>query len=177
MAQSVTNDALWEKLSEIDKKIERLSEIQTSSATTPQKGSDKDEIIAKIEEYAYKLGKKSDTHSDMSKQGIKKLIGDLLMIGEMIACVNDRQQAYFELQKEGKETYLNFILFKVRKTTAAIAILSMLVFILTLFCIKQRSSYAQLNKEFNRQETIVKEMQTEVDSLRSVIKPNIKKKK
>ena len=176
MAQSVTNDALWEKLSEIDKKIERLSEIQTSSATTPQKGSDKDEIIAKIEEYAYKLGKKSDTHSDMSKQGVKKLTGDLLMIGEMIACVNDRQQAYFELQKEGKETYLNFILFKVRKTTAAIAILSILVFVLSLFGMKQRNSYALLNEEFLLQETIIKERQAEVDSLRAIKPKGVKKK-
>ena len=174
MAQSVTNDALWEKLSEVDKKIERLSEVQALSATTPQKESDKDEIIDKIEEYAYKLGKKSDTHSDMSKQGIKKLIGDLLMIGEMIACVNDRQQAYFESQKEGKETYLNFKLFKVRKTVA-IAVLSMLVFTLTLFGIKQRGSYALLNEEFIQQESTIKEIQTEVDSLRNV-KPKGAKK-
>lgn len=31
MAQSVSNDALWEKLSEIDKKLEKLSEMQKLS--------------------------------------------------------------------------------------------------------------------------------------------------
>ena len=31
MAQSVSNDALWEKLSEVDKKLEKLSEMQKIS--------------------------------------------------------------------------------------------------------------------------------------------------
>lgn len=31
MAQSVSNDALWEKLSEVDKKLEKLSECQRIS--------------------------------------------------------------------------------------------------------------------------------------------------
>ena len=176
MAQSVTNDALWEKLSEVDKALNELTRTHKSSAQTLEQAGLKDEIISKIEEYAYKLGQKSKMYSDANKQDAKKLTGDLLMFAEMIACISDRQQAYFESQKEDKETYLNFKLFKVRKTTIAIAILSMLVFTLTLFCIKQRSSYVLLNEEFIQQEAIIKEMQVEVDSLRAIKPKGIKMK-
>ena len=177
MAQSVTNDALWEKLSEIDKTLNELAKTHKSSTQTLEQVGLKDEIISKIEEYAYKLGKKSDMHSDANKQDAKKLTGDLLMLAEMIACISDRQLVYFELQKEDKETYLNFKLFKIRKTTVAIAILSVLVFILTLFCMKQQNDYSLLTEVCYKQGLYIDQVKTEVDSLRNVIKPNIKKKK
>ena len=176
MAQTVSNDALWEKLSEIDRTLNELTKTHKSSSQTPEQVALKDEIIAKIEEYAYKLGQKSKMYSEANRQDTKKLTGDLLMLAEMIACISDRQQVYFESQKEDKETYLNFKLFKVRKTTTAIAILSVLVFILTLSCIKQRSSYALLNEEFIQQETTIKEIQAEADSLRAMRPKGAKKK-
>jgi len=114
-------------------------------------------------------------HIEQLEQDTKGTFQVLTCICAILKESKEQSETRFESQKEDKETYLNFKLFKVRKTTAAIAILSMLVFILTLFCIKQRSSYALLSKKILRQETIIKETQTEVDSL-SAIKPKGVKK-
>ena len=63
MAQSVSNDALWEKLSEVDQKLEKLSEMQKSSnlrdeqaIIKPDFQKEKDEIVSKLEKYIQGLG-------------------------------------------------------------------------------------------------------------------------
>jgi len=164
MAQSVTNDALWEKLSEIDKTLNELAKTHKSSTQTLEQVGLKDEIISKIEEYAYKLGKKSDMHSDANKQDAKKLTGDLLMLAEMIACISDRQQVYFESQKEDKETYLNFKFFRVKKTSIVITMLGILIFTLTIFCMKQQDDYSLLTEVCYKQGVTLQKLNEELEA-------------
>jgi hypothetical protein len=53
--------------------------------------------------------------------------------------------------QEVDNSYLNFKFFRVRKTSAVIAILGLLVFILTLFSMKQQNDYSLLMDEYYRQ--------------------------
>jgi fumarate reductase subunit C len=55
------------------------------------------------------------------------------------------------LPENNKESCFDFKFFKVRKTAAVIAILGILVFILTLFCMKQQNDYVLLMEEYYRQ--------------------------
>ena len=70
MAQTVTNDALWEKLSEIDKTLNELSITQKSFTQTQEQVGLKDEIIAKIKEDILILGLSNDSHFDANRKNI-----------------------------------------------------------------------------------------------------------
>ncbi len=49
------------------------------------------------------------------------------------------------------KAYFNFRLFKVRRASFVIAVLGLLVFTLTLFCMKQQNDYTLLNYEYYKQ--------------------------
>lgn len=79
MAQSVSNDALWEKLSEVDKKLEKLSEIEKSLTLSDKKEiiksdfqKEKDEIISKLERYIQGLGTHCDSHFKVIHKNIEQ---------------------------------------------------------------------------------------------------------
>ena len=130
----------------------------------PERDNLREKIIAKIEEYAYKLGKQSKTHSEANKQDVKKLIDSLLMIAEMIACVNDRQQEYFKSQKEDKETHLKLGFFKIRKTSFVIVLLGLQVFFQTLFSMKQQNNYTLLVNEYQKQTAPCEDCMTSLEN-------------
>ena len=64
------------------------------------------------------------------------------------------------IKSDDEKSYLNFKFFKFRKTSIVIAVLSLLVFILTLFCMKQQNDYVLLN-EYHRQSIEAKEIEKE----------------
>ena len=53
---------------------------------------------------------------------------------------------------------MNFRLFKLRKSSVLIAILGLLVFILTLFCMKQQNDYVLMMDEYYIQSAENKEI-------------------
>lgn len=147
MAQSVSNDALWEKLAEVDKKLEKLSEIQKLSTLRdeqviikPDFQKEKDEIISKLEKYIQGLGTHCDSHFKVIHKDIEQLEknteGVYNILSYMSAILKEPAEQS-TIKSENGKTYLNFRFFKVRRSSLVIAILSLLVFILTLFCMKQ----------------------------------------
>lgn len=64
------------------------------------------------------------------------------------------------IKSDDEKSYLNFKLFKLRKSSLVIAVLALLVFILTLFCMKQQNDYVLLN-EYHRQSIEAKEIEKE----------------
>ncbi len=158
MAQSVSNDALWEKLSEIDQKLEKLSEMQKSSnlrdeqaIIKPDFQKEKDEIVSKLEKYIQGLGTHCDSHFKVIHKGIGQLEEDtegVYKILSYMSAILKEPAVQAETKSDDKKSFLNFKLFKLRKSSLVIAILSLLVFILTLFCMKQQNDYALLMNEY-----------------------------
>lgn len=154
MAQSVSNDALWEKLAEIDKKLEKLSDMQELSnlrdeqvIIKPDFQKEKDEIVSKLEKYIQGLGTHCDSHFKVIHKGIGQLEEDTEGVYKILAYMSailKEPAVQAETKSDDKKSFLNFKLFKLRKSSLVIAILSLLVFILTLFCMKQQNDYALL---------------------------------
>jgi hypothetical protein len=158
MAQSVSNDALWEKLSEVDKKLEKLSEMQKSSnlrdeqvIVKPDFQKEKDEIISKLEKYIQGQGTHCDSHFKVIHKDIELLEKDTEGVYKVLSYMSAILKEPPELsaiKSDDKKSFLNFKLFKLRKSSIVIATLSLLVFILTLFCMKQQNDYALLMNEY-----------------------------
>jgi len=108
MAQTVSNDALWQKLSEMDKKLDKLSEVRESPIP-------------------------------ILKQQIES--------GE---------------PQKPDDSCFNFKFFKVRKTSFVISILGLLVFILTMFCMKQQNDYSLLMNEYYKQNMTIQKLNEEL---------------
>ncbi len=158
MAQSVSNDALWEKLSEIDKKLEKLSEMQKLSnlrdeqvIIKPDFQKEKDEIVSKLEKYIQGLGTHCDSHFKVINKDIAQLEKDTEGVYKVLSYMSAILKEPAEqptMKSNDKKSFLNFKLFKLRKSSIVIAILGLLVFILTLFCMKQQNDYALLMNEY-----------------------------
>ncbi len=186
MSKSVSNDALWEKLSDIEEKINRYLKEQTVSVPTQEQAgitselrANKDEIVDIFKKCIQGLGIHCDSHFKTIYKNIGQLREDTDGIYKILTCLwrmresEDRSKTEAECDK----SYLNFKFFKLRKLPLVITILGLLVFVLTLFCMKQQNDYSLLNGKYYRQNTVIREMQSKVDSLQNVIaKPMIKKK-
>lgn len=198
MSKSVSNDALWEKLSEIEEKIEKslieqnaIVPVQNQAGEPPELEVYRDEILVKIEEKYHLLGTHSQSHFDANKQKIDVLDENIRKVLTVVRHIRKQQKETVEqqsgndteqrlkvletLEKENKE-YFNLRFFKLRKTHVMITILDLLVFILTLFCMKQQNDYTLLMNEYYQQSIVIKEVQIEVDSLKS-IKSSVPKRK
>ncbi len=173
MAQSVSNDALWEKLSEIEKKIE----MQKMSASTQEQTDisselkvNKNEIITKIKEQAKLLCMHDDSNYAAINQNIGMVREVVEKVWNIVVRIRKQQREsveHIETQKENTIAYFNFRFFKVRKTSLVIAILGLLVFILTLFSMKQQNDYSLLLDRYYRQGIVISEMQMEIDSVKN----------
>lgn len=91
----------------------------------------------------------------------------------MLICISGiiqepKEQSETKLEKD--KSHFNFRFFKVRRTTLIITTIGLLVFMLTIFCMKQQNDYSFLNKEYCKQSIVVREMQEVVDSLRNTLK-------
>ena len=170
MAQSVSNDALWEKLEEVDKKLEKL--VITQESLIPEEnmpeikinsGTTKEEIITEIKEQAHKLGKHADSHFGANMQNIQMLDENIRKILNVVAHIRKQQKENVELQKSDN-AYFYFKFFQIKKSSLVIAILSLLIFILTLFCMKQQNDYVLLMHKYYRQNIEFKEIQEEINT-------------
>ncbi|WP_050699803.1 hypothetical protein [Dysgonomonas sp. BGC7] len=182
MAQSVSNDALWEKLSEVDKKLERLFNTQKPSnldneqaIIKPDFQKERDEIVSKLERYIQGLGTHCDSHFNVIHKDIEQLEKDTEGVYKILSCLSailkETGEQSGTKQDDGK-SYLNFKLFKLRKSSLVIAILGLLVFILTLFCMKQQNDYVLLLDENYKRNMAMPAVQAETDSLETVCKRN-----
>jgi hypothetical protein len=170
MSKSVSNDALWEKLSEIEEKINKSLmepkapvQIQEQSNLTPEIKASKDEIVKKLDKYIQGLGSHCDKHFKFIQTKIDKLDNDM---ADAIACLVHLIKESEKQQKEkDAQSYFSFRFFKIKKTSLAITVLGILIFILTVFGMKQQNDYTLLIKEYYRQGIEMKETQVEVDSL------------
>jgi hypothetical protein len=137
MAQSVSNDALWEKLKEMDNKTDNLSEV-------------KEVIITEIRKDIHIFSLSNDSQFEANKKNIQMLNGNVLNILKEVNLIREQQKEFGEPQK-ADDSYFNFRFFKVRKTFFVIAILGLLVFILKHFCMKQQNDYSILMNEYHKQ--------------------------
>ena len=159
MAQSVSNDALWEKLLEIDKKIDKSAPEQKQVDITTEQKANKEEIIEKLEKYIQGLGSHCDKHFKSILTKTSKLDNDM---SDVIDClIHIIKESEKQQKKEDTQSYFNLKFFKIRKTSAIIAVLSILVFILTLFSMKQQNDYSLLMDEYYRQGIEIREIQAE----------------
>lgn len=168
MAQSVSNDALWEKLSEVDKKLEKFFEMQKSSnlrdeqaIIKPDFQKGKDEVVSKLEKYIQGLGTHCDSHFKVIHKDIAQLEKDTEGVYKVLSYMSAILKEPPELSAiklDDKKSFLNFKLFKLRKSSLVIAILGLLVFILTLFCMKQQNDYVLLMEEGYKQNVILKNL-------------------
>lgn len=157
MAKTVSNDALWEKLLEMDEQLNSLSTDQKLLASslkqlenTSNYESIKDEIIHEINKQARFLGKHSDVNFGVVNQNIKILNEKIRKWLNIIIRIQKQQKETIEPQK-ADNSYLNFKFFKVRKSSFVTAVLGLLVFLLTVFCMKQQSDYGLLLNEYYKQ--------------------------
>jgi hypothetical protein len=111
MSKSVSNDALWEKLSEIEKKInkslmEHKAPVQEQEQRnlTPEIKTTKVEIIEKLEKYIQGLGTHCDKHFKFLQSKVGKLENDM---ADAIACLVHLVK---ESGKQQKHTQSYFIL-------------------------------------------------------------------
>jgi len=176
MSKSVSNDALWEKLSEIEGTINRHLKEQKGPApkqeqadAMPQLRENKDEIVKKIEKYIQGLGTHCDSHFKSIYKNFGQLDENTHGIYEILSSMWKIMREPEEPAKTEDKSYLNFKFFKLRKSSLVIAVLGLLAFTPTLFCMKQQNDYALLNNEYYRQNILIKEMQTEVDSLKNTL--------
>jgi hypothetical protein len=184
MSKSVSNDALWEKLSEIEEKINKCLKEQKSAIhiveqkdLTSEIKDSKKEILNLIKQATLELDANCNVRFKNIEDGIIYIGKDESKIFEAIACMwTEMKEAIKEQQKpKDSQSYFNFKLFKVRKTSLVIAVLGLLVFILTIFSMKQQNDYSLLMGKYYQQGIEIREMRIEVDSL-SVVNPTTKKK-
>ncbi len=181
MAQSVTNEALWVKLLEIDKKLDKHSAEQKTPVSTQEPAENKpdfiavkEEIITEINAEIARLGRLSDSHFDANKKNIIAITETIQKVWNIVSRIRKQQREAVESQ-EASGHYFNFRFFKVRKTSIVITLLSLLVLILTLFCMKQQNDYSLLIDEYYRQGVEIREMRSEVDSLQNAYTDKRKK--
>ena len=171
MSKSVSNDALWEKLSEIEERIkEQKAAVPTQNQADiiPQIKDSKKEVLNLIKQATRELDANCNVRFKNIEDGIIYIGKDESKIFEAIACMwAEMKEAIKEQQKQKQEntqSYFNFWFFKVRKTSLAIAILGLLIFILTLFSMKQQNDYSFLMDEYYRQAIELREIQEETES-------------
>lgn len=151
MAKTVSSDALWEKLSEISEQLNKLSTQQEAQITCKDKAENctelndaKDLLIAEIKQQSYLLGKHGDSNYKAINQNIAALDEIVRKILNIVFRIRKQQKKTTEQKGVSKNTYFNFKFFKIRKLSFVIAVLGLLVFLLTIFCMKLYSDYLLL---------------------------------
>ncbi|MDH6353886.1 hypothetical protein M2132_000206 [Dysgonomonas sp. PH5-45] len=165
MANSVSNDALWEKLLEISEQLKGSKQAEN----TPD--------FSEIVEAIHAFRQSNNACFEENKKNISIVNKNILLGLKRVASIQERVVSHEEEDKSDKASYFDLKFFKLRKTSVVIALLGLLVLALILFCMKQQNDYALLNGEYYRNRIEIREMQSKVDSLQNVIsKPIVKKK-
>ena len=169
MSKSVSNDALWEKLSEIEVRINKcLKEenkpvpAQQQVDITSESKAIKEEVVENLKKYIQGLGSHCDKHFKFIQTKVGKLDNDM---SDAIACLLHIIKESEKQQKpKGTQFYFKFKFFKVKKASLVITILCLLVFILTLFSMKQQNDYSLLIDKYYRQEITIQKLHEEFET-------------
>lgn len=175
MAQSVSNDALWLKLLEMDKKLDKVSVEQKSPVPTQELAGNKldftevkDGIITEIKNEIRILGWSSDSHFEANKKNVEAMTEIIQKVWNIVSRIRKQQRESAQPPEKEKESCFNFKFFKVRKASVVMAMLALLILILTLFCMKQQNDYSLLMDEYYRQCVEIREIRIELDSAKHV---------
>jgi hypothetical protein len=187
MSKSVSNDALWEKLSEIEERINQYFRKWEVSIPTKEQidisselKANKDEIVEIFKKCIQGLGTHCDSHFKTIYKNIGLLGENTSEIYKALDCMwneiwESEERSKTELRKNN--SYLNLKLFKVKKTSLVIVGLGLLVFILTLFSMKQQNEYSLLMDEYYRQSITTDQLKVEMDSVKNANKEHTDRKK
>jgi hypothetical protein len=122
-------------------------------------------MIAEIKSEIHKLCQSNESHFDVNRQNVHRMNGNIMEVFKHVSVTMlllDELIDSVQAVNEDKKTFLSFRFFKVRKTSFAIAILGLLTFILTLFCMKQQNDYSLLMDEYYRQSFAMRELDKEL---------------
>jgi hypothetical protein len=187
MSKSVSNDALWEKLSEIEERINKSLKEQNMAVPAQEQvdisselKANKDEIVEIFKKCIQELGTHCDSHFKTIYKNIGLLGENTSEIYKALACMwneiwESEERSKTELGKNN--SYLNLKLFNVKKTSLAIVGLGLLVFILTLFSMKQQNEYLLLMDEYYRQSITTVQLKVEMDSVKNANREHTDRKK
>lgn len=138
MANTVSNDALWEKLLEISEQLKGSKQAEN----TPD--------FSEIAEAIHAFRQSNNACFEENKKNISIVNKNILLGLKRVASIQERVLSHTEQDKSDKASYFDLKFFKLRKTSVVIALLGLLVLALILFCMKQQSDYALLLDEFYR---------------------------
>ena len=178
MAQTVSNDALWEKLSEMEKGLSEFAKTQKTSVQMPEQVGLKDEIVASIKEDIQTLNLSNKSHFEENKKNVVIVNKNILLGLKQITDIQKRINTCIELgtQRSNEASFFDFKLLKVKKTSFAITLFGILIFILTLLCIKQQDKYALLTEACHKQRVTIQELHEELETCKEK-QPNKQRKK
>lgn len=186
MAKSISNDAIWEKLSEMDEKynkiLDKINKIQllSSNTTSSTQPSSDNEVITEIKERVDLLGRSNDSHFKANSKNIEMINNNILVTKKKVENIQIPENLNINEIKalfENKNVF-RFGFIKFRKSSFVIVILGLLIFALTMFCMKQQNDYSILNSELYKQMIATQNLQIENDSLKvKAIAPSISKTK
>lgn len=136
MKNKVSNEALWVKLSEMDEKLNKLSD--NSLSRQEEISFLKEELSVLITAHAKLLAEHSESHFEANRQNVENLGDQLAKVLNVVFHIRKQQKEDVERPNSHKvdNSYLDFRFFKVKKSTIVITILGVLVFMLTLFTMK-----------------------------------------
>jgi len=127
----------------MDEKLNKLSEVRESPEITLDLKEVKEEITTEI------------------KEDIQMLKGNILNTLKEVTLIRNRQIESGKQQKTDDSCF-NFKFFKLRKMPFVVAIFGLLVFILTLFCMKQQNDYSLLMDEYHKQNITIQKLEGEL---------------
>jgi hypothetical protein len=186
MAQSVSNDALWEKLSEIDGKV--VEALTAKKALDPEQNrqveitaASKEEIIETIQKEIRKYGQSNESYLETNEKNIKMLNHNILAVKKDVGDIKLPESQNLDEIKTllEKKDMFRFGVIQFRKTSFIITILGILIFTLTIFCMKLYSDSLIYQNNYYRQIIATRKIQVENDSLKVKVllpRPNKKKK-
>lgn len=181
---NVSNDALWGKLSEMDKKLDIISRKEVSQEIPPTKQNipvvSKEEIKAVVDDAIMLLGKHVDNHFAANLRNVERLNNNVLKTKEAAEAIkipeNDiTLEAIQSILSKDKTMMFGFN--RIRKTTFIIGVLIVCLFLITTFSMKQHADYEVLKNVYSWQSVTIHNLQIENDSLKVKEVMQEKKKK
>lgn len=175
MAKTISNDAIWEKLSEIDEKLEKIVLKQKSFSPKQEEVDNelpsngiKDEIITQIKADIRILGLSNDSHFEANLKNITTLNNNVLSIKKVINNLSAPENINTNEIKAllDKKNIFRFGFISFRKTSFIISILGILIFALTVFSMKLYSDSLINQNKYYRQIVTTQNLQMENDSLK-----------
>lgn len=168
---NITNEALWGKLCEVNDKLDKQQNIPNVVPIS------KEEVEQIVEKYTSGHTLKVSSYFEAIQKHMQIVNSNIQKVQSAMQNIKISDSPDLDNIKTllEKKDVFNFALFKVRKSSFVIAVLGILVFILTLFSMKQQNDYSLLTSRYYRQAIVINHLKLEVDSLKAI--PILVKKK